>query len=441
MKIMHFAAKSSVIRQFVDEHQSWIEDTLGVAMSETMQLRFEHDISRIVAAFAFPSGPEGYSTPVFGKALSDRLIRVEWPKNRTPAASLRTTRNSFSPALSKEHLWNATWLDCPVALYLTCVPHPFIFINVPLVAGGQSEGEWREVMIVRKDCVQDCLALMREVMTWKPGPHLNTLNGDSKGVKLTRWQDLILDPSVVRLLQSDYENFFKREAWFREKNLAFRRGYLLHGPPGNGKTSAVRAMLSHPGVGGHTINLFREHVDDDQLSALFDTAASNAPSVIVLEDIDRYFAQKHEDDKTARVSLQHLLNCLDGATTQDGVIVVATANNPQVLDAAILRRPGRFDRVVGFANPTRELRVRYFEKLVADLGQEAIAECANASEGFSFAQLQESYILAGQFAFDEERPIIGADILTAIATLRKSLQCADWKGEMPTGFQISRHSC
>ena len=105
MKTMQFAAKSSVIRQFVDEHQVWIEDTLGVVMGETMQLRFEYDISRIVAAFAFPNGPEGYSTPVFGKALKERLIRVEWPKNMTPAASLRTTRNSSSPALSQEHLW------------------------------------------------------------------------------------------------------------------------------------------------------------------------------------------------------------------------------------------------------------------------------------------------------------------------------------------------
>ncbi len=441
MKTMQFAAKSTVIRQLVDEHQIWIEDTLGLGMGETMQLRFEYDISRVVAAFAFPDGSQSYSSPIFGKALKERLIRIEWPKNMTPAVSLRMTRKSSSPAISKERLWSATWLDCPVALYLTELPHPFIFINVPLVAAGQSEGEWREVIIVRKDCVRDCLALMREVMTWTPGPHLNSLNSDSKGVKLTRWQDLILDPSVVRLLQNDYENFFKREAWFKDNNLAFRRGYLLHGPPGNGKTSAVRAMLSHPGVGGHTIDLFREHVDDEQLSALFETAASNAPSVIVLEDIDRYFAQEHEADKTARVSLQHLLNCLDGVTTQDGVIVVATANNPQVLDAAILRRPGRFDRVVGFANPTRELRVRYFEKLWADLNQGAIAECANASEGFSFAQLQESYILAGQFAFDEERPITGEDIIMAIAMLRKSLLCADWKGEVPTGFQIGKHSC
>jgi hypothetical protein len=435
MTTINFAAKSSVIRQFVDEHRNWIEDTLGVGMCETMQLRFECGINSIVAAFALPNGPQSYSTPFFGKVLKERITRIEWPNNITPAMSIETSFDAESSTLFKKLLWSPNWLDCPVALYVTGLPHPFIFLNVPLIAGCQSSGAWREVIIVRKDCVQDCLSLMREVMTLKTGPQLHTLNSGSKSVRFTKWEDLILDPSIVRLLQNDYENFFKRESWFKQNNLAFRRGYLLHGPPGNGKTSAVRAMLSHPGVSGYTINLFTEHVDDDQLTSLFERAASHAPSVVVLEDIDRFFAKKHEDDKTARVSLQHLLNCLDGATTQDGVIVVATANNPRVLDPAILRRPGRFDRVVGFPNPTRELRIRYFEILSVDIKEGAIAECANASEGFSFAQLQESYILAGQFAFDEDRPITGVDITMAIATLRKSLLGADRKGEVPAGFQ------
>jgi chaperone BCS1 len=239
-------------------------------------------------------------------------------------------------------------------------------------------------------------------------------------------------------LQADYESFFQREAWFRQNHLAFRRGYLLYGPPGNGKTSAVRAMLSGQGITGYTINLFKQGLNDDDLTSLFQTAALSAPAIIVLEDIDRYFDQKQEDGPEAKVSLQHLLNCLDGATTQDGVIVVATANNPQTLDPAILRRPGRFDRVVGFANPTKDLRVRYFQKLCADMDSASIDACADAGDGFSFAQLQESYILAGQFAFDEQRSITPEDILSAINTLRKALQGADWKGEGASGSKVER---
>jgi len=69
----------------------------------------------------------------------------------------------------------------------------------------------------------------------------------------------------------------------------FRRGYLLHGPPGDGKTSVIRATLSRPGICGPTLNFFADGIDDDSLEAMFNRAGCCAPSLIVLEDIDRAF--------------------------------------------------------------------------------------------------------------------------------------------------------
>jgi SpoVK/Ycf46/Vps4 family AAA+-type ATPase len=54
----------------------------------------------------------------------------------------------------------------------------------------------------------------------------------------------VLDPNVTTLLKNDLQSFFQREQWFKKMRLPFRRGYLLHGPPGNGKSTAVRAMLT-----------------------------------------------------------------------------------------------------------------------------------------------------------------------------------------------------
>ena len=73
-----------------------------------------------------------------------------------------------------------------------------------------------------------------------------------------------------------------------------------------------------------------------------------------------------------------------------------------------------------------------------DMDSASISACAEACEGFSFAQFQEAYIFAGQFAFDEERSVAAKDILTAVNTLRKSLQGADWKGEGASGFKVER---
>ena len=79
---------------------------------------------------------------------------------------------------------------------------------------------------------------------------------------------------------------------------------------------------------------------------------------------------------------------------------MATANDPLMLDAAILKRPGRFDRVIPFRLPDRDLREDYLHRLTrGTIGNEALKAVAAKSDGLSFAQLRESYILAGQLAF------------------------------------------
>jgi ATP-dependent 26S proteasome regulatory subunit len=109
-----------------------------------------------------------------------------------------------------------------------------------------------------------------------------------------------------------------------------------------------------------------------------------------------------------------LLNCLDGVGTQDGVIVVATANDPTCLDPAILKRPGRFERVVQFRNPDSDLRRQYYRRLSSILTGDEFEIAIERTEGFSFAQLRETYILGAQSAFEHGREIGVADVIEAI---------------------------
>jgi SpoVK/Ycf46/Vps4 family AAA+-type ATPase len=240
----------------------------------------------------------------------------------------------------------------------------------------------------------------------------------ARSIRTSGWGDLVLSKSVVNLVRKDFESFLHREEWFRNNRLPFRRGYLLHGPPGNGKTSLIRAMLSTSGLNGHSIRLFQELTDDAHLERMFRYAAHSAPSLVVIEDIDRAFPRVPSSDLRCKVSLQQLLNCLDGIDSQDGVIVVATANDPTVLDSAILRRPGRFDRVVALPVPDRELRLRYFCKFNPHLNDEALSRAVEDSDGLSFAQLKEAYILAGQRAFERNSNVTGNDLVEGIRVLR-----------------------
>ena len=108
--------------------------------------------------------------------------------------------------------------------------------------------------------------------------------------------------------------------------LPFRRGYLLHGPPGNGKTSVIRAILTSAGLSAYTLRLFDSQTDDEDMERLFERVVNHAPAVILFEDIDRAFPRTGESK--SKVSLQQLLNCLDGVATGEGILTLATANDP-----------------------------------------------------------------------------------------------------------------
>jgi SpoVK/Ycf46/Vps4 family AAA+-type ATPase len=246
------------------------------------------------------------------------------------------------------------------------------------------------------------------------------------------WNDLVLDQRVLSLLRDDFESFFEREAWFRENRLPFRRGYLLHGHPGKGKSTAIRAMMTSRGLTAHTLRLFDSGTDDSSLDALFNQALKERPAMIVLEDLDRAFPKTGETK--SRVSLQQLLNCLDGVGSGEGIIVVATANEPTILDSAILRRPGRFDRVIHFADPDFELRQAYFRRMHPAFETISMKEVATESERFSFAQLREAYITAGQRAFERKDEVRAEDLLCGIRSLRQSM-LADPNRSNATGFR------
>jgi ATP-dependent 26S proteasome regulatory subunit len=222
------------------------------------------------------------------------------------------------------------------------------------------------------------------------------MNGNTRTIAHCSWDDLVLDPTAASLLRDDFEAFWDRESWFREKRIPYRRGYLLHGPPGNGKSTAVRAMMCSRGLSAFTMRLFDERTSDGDLDELFDAAQKERPAMILFEDLDRAFPRTGESPTNVR--LQYSL-----------------------LDPAILRRPGRFDRVVNFPNPSATLRDAYFRHMNSDFDGDALSEPISESEGFSFAQLREAYVLAAQVAFQREDEIRADDLLSGIRTLRQSV--------------------
>lgn len=238
-------------------------------------------------------------------------------------------------------------------------------------------------------------------------------------VRTSKWASLTSSASANDL-RNDVQAFHGSYKWYTDNGIAYRRGYLLYGPPGNGKTTCARVIATQCEMDIYTLNFGAEKAEDATLSTVFDTAGTQVPSIVLLEDIDRIFGRSPAF-KT-NVTFQHLLNCLDGVGTPEGIIVIATANHPDELDAAILKRPGRFHRIIGFQNPTASERTAYFRN-IGNLSETDSASLADMTDRFSYAQIGEAWTHTALECYNSDgpdKPISYMDIRKSISLIRES---------------------
>lgn len=416
-----FPAAVSAAYDSLAPYAVWIEGILSAPKGELLTLELTTALDEVIAAQIFKDVPiHGTSLQGF-KLLSEAIQKWELPPDTTPRIEMHPFQDRTSGVATS---WSASWRECPVAIWLREATGPVILARIPYTSMRSGlVSDWKEWLIVTRSTAASVLQALGPVcsvrtkrirVTGGPSQLLDDKNG--------KWDDLVLPPDVHSLVRRDFEGFFAREEWFRKHHLPFKRGYLFYGAPGNGKTSVIRAMANHPGLSLFSVNFNNnKEVDDSAVASMFESARNSAPALVILEDLDRIFPRDGSRKEEVKVSLSGLLNSLDGVVVQEGLIVTATANNPEQLDPAVLNRPGRFDRVIEFRNPSAEVRAGYFQK-ISGLDASDSAEIVESTDGFSFAQLRETYILAGQFAFEEERDIQTGDLLQA-ATAMRSQSC------------------
>jgi AAA+ superfamily predicted ATPase len=155
------------------------------------------------------------------------------------------------------------------------------------------------------------------------------------------------------VILDDVHNFLDSEEWYKKNHIIYKRGYLLTGPPGNGKTSFIMSLAKEL---KRTINFLNlNNVGDKAIRDLFRNLKSN--SILVIEDIDAAFSSR-DNEKSIRFSFSTLLNCLDGVFSKENIIVIFTSNHPEKLDAALIRE-GRVDRKFEFKNPSVDVISSY----------------------------------------------------------------------------------
>ena len=165
---------------------------------------------------------------------------------------------------------------------------------------------------------------------------------------------VLLSRSLKEELIADVKQFVDQDTrqWFAEKSMPYRRGYLLHGPPGTGKTSFSFALAGDLDIDLYTLSL--PDTNDDTLKTLF--ADLPPKCVVLLEDIDAVglhrsthpnASDKESSKRDKGPTFSGLLNTLDGVGSKEGRILIMTTNHVETLDDALIRA-GRVDKMAEF---------------------------------------------------------------------------------------------
>ncbi|KAH9496147.1 mitochondrial chaperone [Bulinus truncatus] len=272
-----------------------------------------------------------------------------------------------------------------------------VFETVTLTAFGRNREMFMNILSEARN-----LALLsnegQTVMYSAVGPEWRTLGYPRRKRPLN---SVILDKGVSERILDDIKGFISNSKWYIERGIPYRRGYLLYGPPGCGKSSYIMALAGAIDYSICVMNLSDKGMSDDRLTHLL----TNAPeqSIILLEDIDAAFVSRDAAKETSvayqgmgRLTLSGLLNALDGVASAEARILFMTTNYIERLDIALIR-PGRVDLKEYVGHATEYQLQHMFRRFYPDepeaKAQEFSQKVLSLEKPVSAAQVQGFFML------------------------------------------------
>lgn len=205
---------------------------------------------------------------------------------------------------------------------------------------------------------------------------------------------LTLPDSAVETLLAEFKKFWTLRENFSARGFTFKRGLLMWGPPGSGKTSAIWQMTQelvrlHRGV---VVFIENPHLATVCIS-LLRRIEPDRPMITIMEDLDALVGQ-HGD--------HGFLALLDGETQISNVVHVATTNYPEYLDKRFVDRPSRFDTIMRVGMPSAHARRVYFQAKEPSLDAETLERWVVRTDDYSIAHLREVIIATKCFDQPED---------------------------------------
>lgn len=251
-----------------------------------------------------------------------------------------------------------------------------------------------ELMATRITPAKDAVVIgdrTKIIMSEKPAKE------EKAGPRVT-YEDIGGLSAEIKKVREMIELPMKHPELFERLGVEAPKGVLLYGPPGTGKTLLAKALASETNAHFETLSgpeIMSKYYgeSEEKLRQLFKTAEEQAPSIVLIDEIDSIAPKREEvTGEVERRVVAQLLALMDGMEARGKVVVIGATNRPDSLDPA-LRRPGRFDREIEIGVPNRQSRLEVLQihtrgmPLSKDVNQEKLADVTHGFVGADLAAL------------------------------------------------------
>jgi hypothetical protein len=234
---------------------------------------------------------------------------------------------------------------------------------------------------------------------------------DAPDVRFLKWSRDVLGPksekhdALARMYLTDtvheaveeVRRWHASQAWYKERAIPWRRGWLLYGPPGTGKSSFVRGIAQDIDIPIYHFDL--GSMSNTEFLGGWNQALADTPCIVLIEDIDGVFNKRQNIVATEGGGLDFstLLNAISGVGNSDGIFTIVTTNKLDTIDEALgipdpnglSSRPGRLDRTLFMPTLSRDGRIKIASRVLAGEEASVIEQLVQDHEGDTGAQFQE----------------------------------------------------